>query len=169
MDEPADPSNWGGKVVSHAQVQEIARYSKEVWPKVPVVIRAWPDYLRGADLRDVDAVWIHYLYRRGPLDEFIATQVRDLKALGLTIIGGLNVLNGGSPSSGIPGKREGLKGMSADELRTWGSRWLKEPDLCGFLLWEHSSSYFSRPDIKAAMEDLAAQARAYPMRSCKRG
>lgn len=168
MDEPADPTNWSGKVVTHAQVEEIARYSKEVWPNLPVLIRAWPDYLKGADLTNVDAVWIHYLYRRGPLDEFIATQVHELKALGLVIVGGLNVLNGGSPSSDIPGKKDGLKAMSPDELRTWGARWLAEPDMCGFFLWEHSNSYFSRPEIKAAIADLADKARAYPMRSCKK-
>jgi hypothetical protein len=58
--------------------------------------------------------------------------------------------------------------MTADELRTWGSRWLDEPDMCGFLLWEHSNSYFARPEIKAAMAELAAKARAYPKRSCKK-
>jgi hypothetical protein len=169
MDEPADPSNWGGKSVTHAQVEEIARYSKQVWPSLPVVIRAWPDYLRGLNLKDVDAVWIHYLHRRGPIDEFIGTNLREIRALGLNIVGGLNVLNGGSPSSNIPGKRQGLKGMSADELRTWGARWLAEPNMCAFLLWQYSESYFARPDIKAAIQDLAAQARAYPKRSCKKG
>ena len=168
MDEPADPTNWSGKVVSQAQIAEIARYSKEVWPTMPTMIRAWPEYLKGADLRNVDALWIHYLHRRGPIEAFIATHMREIRELGLIPVGGLNVLNGGSPSSPIPGKRQGMKAMTADELRAWGAKWLAEPGMCAFLLWEYSDPYFSRPEIKAAVTDLAAQARAYPKRSCKK-
>jgi hypothetical protein len=87
----------------------------------------------------------------------------------LIVVGGLNVLNGGSPESEIPGKKDGLKAMSPDELRTWGARWLQEPDMCAFLLWEYSGSYLARPEIQSAVADLAAMARAYPKRSCRKG
>jgi hypothetical protein len=166
MDEPADPSNWSGKIVTSAQLEEIARYSKEVWPNLPVVLRAWPDYLRTLNLKDVDAIWIHYLHRRGPIDEFLGTHLKEIRAMGLNIVGGLNVLNGGSPDSPIQGKREDLKAMSPDELRTWATRWFAEPGMCGFWLWEYSESYFARPEIKAALDDVVAKARAYPKRSC---
>lgn len=168
MDEPSDPSNWSGKPVTHAEIEEIARYSKEVWPTMPVLIRVWPDYLKGADVTNLDAIWIHYLHRRGPIDEFISTHLAEIRALGLNVVGGLNVLNGGSPESNIPGKKDGLKGMTPDELRAWGGKWLAQPGMCAFLLWEYSDAYFSRPEIKEAIADLAAQARAYPMRSCKK-
>jgi hypothetical protein len=58
--------------------------------------------------------------------------------------------------------------MSADEIRTWGTRFLSEPDICAFFLWEWDPPYLARPDIKAAVEDLAAKARNYPQKSCKR-
>ena len=58
--------------------------------------------------------------------------------------------------------------MSADELRSWGGRLLAQPNLCVFLLWEYDEAYLARPDIKAAIDDLAAIARSYPSRKCGR-
>ena len=58
--------------------------------------------------------------------------------------------------------------MSADELRSWGGRLLEQPNLCAFLVWEWDEEYLARADIKAAMEDLAAKARAYPTNNCSR-
>ena len=41
MDEPSD-KNWNGHQVSRAQIDEMARYSKEIWPDMPAMIRGWP-------------------------------------------------------------------------------------------------------------------------------
>ena len=67
MDEPSDRSNWNGHQVSPAEIDEMARYSKEVWPTMPAIIRAWPDYLKagGYQYKYLDAVRIHYLARLG--------------------------------------------------------------------------------------------------------
>jgi hypothetical protein len=62
-----------------------------------------------------------------------------------------------------------LKGMSPNELRTWGARWMEQPGMCAFLLWQYDSSYLARPEIQAAITDVAAMARAYPKRSCMKG
>jgi hypothetical protein len=166
MDEPSDPSNWNGKAVPLADIEEIARYSKEVWPTMPTLIRTWPEYLEGYQFPHLDAVWFHYLDRWAPLDGFIGEHFPAARALGLNIVGGLNVLNGGSSQSGIPGKKAGKFAMSADEVRAWGERILAEPGMCAFLFWEYSDAYLSRPDIRAALEDLVAKARDYPQRSC---
>jgi hypothetical protein len=167
MDEPQDPTNWNGKLVSQAQIEEIAKYSKEIWPSMLTMIRAKPDYLAGYQYPHLDAIRTHYLDRFAPLDEFIAAQVQGAKALGVGLVGGLNVLNGGSKESGIPGQRAGKNAMSADEIRSWGGRFLSEPYLCGFLMYEYDSTYFSRPDIQAAVADLAEMARSLPNRSCR--
>jgi hypothetical protein len=168
MDEPNDPHNWSGKVVSLPEIEEMARYSKEIWPTMPTYIRTLPSYLKGGQFPDLDALWFHYVARFGDIDNFIETNFSAARALGLTIIGGLNVLNGGSESSNVPGKKQGKNGMSADELRSWGSKMLAQPGMCAFLLWEWSDSYLARPDIKAALDDLTAKARDYPARSCGR-
>ena len=168
MDEPNDRSNWSGQVVSHADIEEMARYSKELWPGMPTYIRTLPAYLKGGSFPHLDALWFHYVERFGPIDNFIATNFAGARALGLKIISGLNVLNGGSASSGIPGKKEGKYAMNADELRSWGGKLLSEPDQCAFLLWEWEDGYLSRPEIKAALEDLNQKARNYPHASCSK-
>jgi hypothetical protein len=166
LDEPQDRANWHGSQVSPAQIEEMARYSKEIWPTLPTVVRAFPEYLKGQSYRYLDAVRIQYLDQFGPLDAFMSTHVREAKALGLAMIGGLNVINGGSSRSGIPGRRTGKFGMSAAEIRSWGSTFMSEPYLCGFLLWEYDENYFSRPDIKEALEELSRKARDLPKKVC---
>jgi hypothetical protein len=169
LDEPSDPSNWNGKLVTKEQIDEMARYSKEIWPTLPTMIRAWPDYLHGFQYKHLDAIRFHYLEtRHGPLDAFLQKNMSASRAMGLAIVGGLNVLNGGSKNSGIPGRADNRFAMSASELRAWGTRFLNEPGMCAFILWEHDEKYLGRSDIKAALEELAAKARSYPKQRCRK-
>jgi hypothetical protein len=166
MDEPADPGNWSGKVVPLADIEEIAAYSKQVWPTMTTMIRSWPEYLKGYEFKHLDAIWFHYLDRWAPLDGYIAEHYTTARSLGLNIVGGLNVMNGGSSSSGIPGKHAGKNAMSADEIRAWGEKLLDQPGTCAFLFWEYNDAYLSRPDIKAAMQEITDKAKSYPTRDC---
>jgi hypothetical protein len=167
LDEPQDPTNWNGKQVSQATIEEIAKYSKQIWPTMLTIIRAFPDYLKGYQYPHLDAIRLQYLDRFAPLEDFIAAQVQGAKALGVGLVGGLNVLNGGSKQSGIPGRRAGKNAMSAEEIRSWGGRFLSEPYICGFLMYEYDSTYFSRPDIQAAVADLSQMARSLPEKACR--
>ena len=173
MDEPSDPSNWNGDQVTPAEIDEMAEYSKGIWPTMPTVIRAYPDYLKagGYQYRYLDAVRIHYLDRLGDVDEFITEMVQGAEDLHLALIGGLNVLNGGSKDSGIPGAAEGKFAMNADELRAWGTKYLNNAPLCAFFLWqydEHFLEYYERPGIKEALADLKKIAEGMPKKACKK-
>jgi hypothetical protein len=173
MDEPSDRSNWNGHQVSPAEIDEMARYSKEVWPTMPAIIRAWPDYLKagGYQYKYLDAVRIHYLARLGDVDQFIDEMAKGAADLNLALIGGLNVLNGGSPNSGIPGRAEGKFAMSADELRSWGTKFLTKAPLCAFFVWEYDDTfteYLKRPGIKEAFADLKKIAEDMPKKPCKK-
>jgi hypothetical protein len=168
MDEPSDPTNWNGHPVPPATVDEMARYSKSIWPDMPTVIRGWPAYLKGYQYQYLDAAWAQYHERFGPIDAFISTNIHDAQAAGLALVAGLNVLNGGTSSSGIPGKTTGKFAMSASELRTWGNALLSEPYFCALFMWQWDDRYFSRPDIKSAMEDLETKARNTPKKECHR-
>jgi hypothetical protein len=167
MDEPNDRRNWSGQQVSQADIAEMARYSKEVWPSMVTMIRAFPEYLEGHEYPHLDAIRVQYAPRFGPIDSFINAQVQGAKALGVAMVGGLNVLNGGSGESGIPGTREGKYAMSADEIRVWGGRWLAEPYICAFLMYYYDSAYLSRPDIRAALSELSEKARGLPKKECR--
>lgn len=167
LDEPSDRTNWNGQRVSHEDIEAMAEYSKQVWPTMATMIRARTDYLTGNRYPHLDAVRIQYLHRFGPITDFLNENVQAAKSLGLELVGGLNVINGGSPTSGIPGRREGMYAMSADEIRSWGTTFLSEPGLCAFMLYEYDSTYFSRPDIQAALSELSQKARTLPNRACR--
>ncbi|MGH9893448.1 MAG: hypothetical protein ACREA0_15955 [bacterium] len=167
LDEPSDPHNWNGKVVPLAEIEEMARYSKEIWPSLTTIIRAWPSFLKGYEYRHLDATWIQYLDRFGDLEEFIATRVHDAKALGLAVVGGVNAIHGGAKDNGMPSYGINKTSMSPSELRTWGGRLLSE-DVCLFIIWEYRAAYFSRPEIQSALEDLSRQAKSLPKKTCRR-
>jgi hypothetical protein len=51
LDEPNDPTNWNGQIVSGATVDTMAQYSKQIWPNLPTVVRAEPGYLAQAKVQ----------------------------------------------------------------------------------------------------------------------
>lgn len=166
LDEPNDARNWNGHVVALADIAEMARYSKEIWPTMPTIIRTWPAFLEGHEYPDLDAVRVQYHARLGDLEQFIRDNVRRARGLNLLLVGGLNVLNGGGSESGMPMRSERRYPMSPSQLRAWGGRYLKEPDLCAFVLWEYEDEYFSIPEVKAALAELGRQAAALPKQAC---
>jgi hypothetical protein len=167
IDEPQDPTNWNGHPVTQAQIEQMAAYSKQVWPTLTTMARSKLEYLRGGQYPHLDVVRIQYLARFGPIDDWISSSVSQAKALHLAMVGGLNALNGGGKDSGIPGQAEGKFAMNADELRTYGRRFMSEPYLCGFLLFQWEPGYMNRPDIKAALNDLAGYAAQLPNKACQ--
>jgi hypothetical protein len=116
MDEPSDRRNWNGNLVSRADIDEMARYSKEIWPELPTIIRGWEWYLKGYDSKYLDAAWAGYVERFGSIDEFVSSNVRDAKASGLNLVVGLNVLAGGG-KEGLPGYKEGRNSMTAAQMK----------------------------------------------------
>jgi hypothetical protein len=168
FDEPHDPANWGGRTVPRATIDEMARYSKQVWPGLPTVVRAWPKYLKGYRYRYLDAAWAQYSARFGPVAAFMRNNVRDAKASGLALVIGMNQLNGGNRAGGLRGFSTGYA-MTASQLRSWGSQMLSDPYPCAFLSWQYNARYMNRSDIKAAKAQLAAKARSKGSKSCRGG
>lgn len=167
MDEPHDPSNWAGRTVSRADVDEMAKYSKQIWPSMLTVIRGWPDYLKGYEYKYLDAAWAQYSDRFGDIDQFISNNVRDARSSGLGLVVGLNLLAGGD-RTGIKGFYDNKYAMSASTVRQWGNKLLDEGYVCAFISWKYDPDYFSRSDIKSALEDLSEKARNRPKRPCSK-
>ncbi len=167
MDEPSDPSNWNGHQVSLADIDEMARYSKEIWPELPAIIRGWPAYLKGYQYKYLDAAWAQYHVRFGSIDDFIANNVRDAKATRLALVLGLNTVAGGGPG-GIPGYHNDKFAMTNAQVRSWGNALLAEPYVCAFFMFRWNQDYFGRPDIEEAMGELRKKAESLPNRACRR-
>ena len=156
IDEPNDPANWNGKPVPASTVEEMARYSKQLWPSMTTVVRVDPTYLRH-DHRYLDAAWAQYVYRKGSADDYIRTHVNAAQDRGLGLITGLNVIKGGPNGSR----------MSASQIRDWGSTLLGSSYPCAFISWQWNDDYLSTSAVKDAMDVLRNKAENRATKSCR--
>jgi hypothetical protein len=157
IDEPNDPANWDGQPVPPSVLEEMARYSKQIWPNLPTIVRVEPDYL--ADNHQyLDAAWAQYLSRKGAADDFIRSNVAAAQKRGLGLIVGLNVLKGGTPN----GTR-----MTASQLESWGSALLSSTYPCAFISWTYDAGYLSTGGVSGAMDALRRQAQSRSVRTCR--
>jgi hypothetical protein len=185
LSEAKARSEWGGVVVPNNVLDEMARFSKEIWPAMATVLRTDPSDLEvhAAGYKDpwpcwrwrhLDAASARYLVRKGNAERFAINQQASADRQHLGLVVGLNVVSGGNGSSGIPGWAAGKWAMSPDELRSYGSEMLRGTRPCAFELWRYETPgtefedfyYFRRPDIIGAMGELAALAAQRPARSC---
>jgi hypothetical protein len=157
IDEPNDPSNWNGQPVSASTVDEMGRYSKQLWPGMPTIVRTEPAYF-SFNPRYVDAAWAQYLSRRGDVGSYIRKQVSDAQNRGLQLVVGMNVIKGGTPNG---------TQMSASEVKEWGSTLLSSSYPCAFISWQYSSSYLNNSGIEDAMSYLRNKAENRSSRSCR--
>jgi hypothetical protein len=159
IDEPNDPANWNGRPVTPAVLEEMAKYSKQLWPDLPTVVRVEPSYL-ARDHRYLDAAWAQYLNRRGDVGDYIRRNVADAQERGVALIVGMNVLKGGIPN---------LTPMTPSEVQSWGSTLLSSSYPCAFISWNWDADYVSSSGMGAAMDALRRQAENRSTRSCRAG
>jgi hypothetical protein len=157
IDEPNDPRNWGGRPVPASMVEQMAKYSKDLWPGMATIVRVTPDYL-GNDHRYLDAAWAAYLWRHGNVNDYLRRNVAEAQKRGLQLVVGLNVIDGGNPKK-TP--------MSAREVEEWGSAMLDSSYPCAFIMWTHNDTYLKSSGMPNAMDALSRQARNRSTKSCK--
>jgi hypothetical protein len=159
VDEPNDPANWGNQPIPGGTVEAMAEYSKQIWPNMATVVRVDPGYLAqfNLDYQYLDAAWSQYVERKGPADAYIQRSVTDAKALGLQLVVGLNILDGGL----------GIVPLTATEVQEAGSALLASPYPCAFISWQYDSSYLAGPGIGDAMDALRSQAQSRATRTCR--
>src|SRR5439155_10140635 len=63
IDEPQRAEKWGGKAISQATIEEMARYSKQLWPGMSSIVRVVPSWLASAPISYtyLDAAWTQYV------------------------------------------------------------------------------------------------------------
>jgi len=137
----------------------MARYSKQIWPKLPTVVRTESSYLAkwSGTYRYLDAAWAQYVHRKGDVDVFLSRNVADAKRKGLALVVGLNILKGGPNSSA----------MTASQVKTWGSRMLSSSYPCAFISWKYDAAYLSSSSMKEAMSMLRSKAQNRSTRGCR--
>jgi hypothetical protein len=169
IDEPHRSVRWGGKAISQKTLEEMARYSKQLWPRMTTIVRVAPSYLAGASFtyQYVDAGWTQYQVSKGDPAKWVAAEAAVAKREGLGLVVGLNVLDGGNGSSGIRGFTRGKWAMSPSEIRNYGSAMLGQSHACAFFNWTHDPEYYERSSIRSAMADVSAKASSHAKTSCR--
>ncbi|HNH46769.1 MAG TPA: hypothetical protein PKY30_07015 [Myxococcota bacterium] len=171
-----DITNFSGRDPDAADLEEMARYSKELMPGLMTFVRQQASHLpepAGGRYVYVDAAVNQYEVMEGPVDLYGAGNAAASERLGLGIINGLNIADGGDGSSGQAGYRANHYAMSAEEILRFGHELLRVPNCGMFLNWEYDSKeqwhdgtigtdYFTRPELQAALIDLGQTAQRIP-------
>jgi hypothetical protein len=159
VDQPNCASCWGGKAIAWATVEEMARYSKSIWPRLATVARVAPSDLASATFRwsYLDAGWAQYNTRMGDINTYLARQVSQAKNEGLGLVAGLNV----DDAAGV-----NTAPMTAAQIKTFGTALASHPYVCALAGWKYDATYLSQTGIKAAFDAVASIARNRTSGSC---
>jgi hypothetical protein len=179
VDEPFCASCWGGRAIPSSQVEEMASYSKSIWPKLPTIVRSPPSLLAQQNYRYLDVAWAQW---EGPLhlpsykmtpEQFRDRETAAAKARGLGLIFGMNYLDAGDGSSRIGGtyrnatsSRVNRWQMSSTEVKRVGSVFAAAAYGCALLSWKHNTAFLSRPGMSSAIKQVAQLAANRQASSC---
>lgn len=172
-----DIDTFSGTDPTAAELDEMARYSQEKFPGLMTFVRQTcsrmptPDTENG-EYQYVDNCVNQYTnypgYSDGPIDSYVTTQISAADTLGLGMINGLNIVDGGDGSSGELGSRSNHYAMTATEITEYGEALLNVPNLQMFLMWEYDgeqtswlsshytygADYFDQSALQAALAGL---------------
>jgi hypothetical protein len=159
IDEPACVACWGGKPIPWSTVEEMARYSKSIWPSLPTAARVDPSKLAAATFRwtYLDAGWAQYNTRKGDLQDYLDRELAVAKQEGLGLVAGMNLLDG-SGSNTAP--------MTPTQLKQFGTIIASNPSVCGLVGWRHDPAYLRQSGVMAAFDAIADVARRRRSASC---
>jgi hypothetical protein len=162
VDQPNCASCWGGRAIAWSTVEEMARYSKSVWPGLATTVRAAPSVLAGASFRwsYLDAGWAQYTTRRGDARAFVSSEAAAAKAEGLGLILGVNFLQAAGGSSAP---------MSAAQIKQVGTALAKESSACALVGWKYDGRYLGQSGIRQALDSVAKVARSRNAAACVAG
>jgi hypothetical protein len=164
IDEPGAAPQWGGQAVPLAMLDQMAQYSKSIFPDLLTAVRAAPTSLQGHSWRYLDVAWAQYAARKGPIDLYVPPEVAAAQAQGLGLVVGLNISKGGDGSSGLGSA--GDWSMSGAEILQYGRPLLDAPYSCAFLSWDARASVIGQTDVAAALEELSHIAQSHTGTSC---
>lgn len=163
-----DIDDFTGTDPTAADLDEMARFSQEILPGLMAFVRCQATKMpvpENGQYIYVDAVVNQYKASEGPVETYVANQLSKAQSLGVDIINGMNICDGGDGSSGQQGWRSDKFAMTAEEIVNYGEVLMSVPDLKLFLMWEYDgeevwpdgtigSDYFDQPDLQAALSYL---------------
>jgi hypothetical protein len=158
IDEPNDKSNFGGRAVPPVMLEEMAKYSKHLWPNMATLVRVESTYLGewSGSYQYLDAAWAQWVARKGDPVVYISRNVAEAKRKGLALVVGLNLIDGNF-----------LQPLSPSLIRSAGSALLNTSYPCAFLSWQYDADYLSNAGVRDALRYLRSKALNRPFKSCR--
>jgi hypothetical protein len=159
VDQPTCASCWGGRAISWATIEEMARYSKSVWPGLPTTVRVAPTVLAEASFRwsYLDAGWAQYTTLRGDAKAFVTHEAAAAKAEGLGLVVGVNFYQAAGGNTAP---------MTASQIKQIGTVLAKDASACALVGWKHDDSFMSQSGIRQALDSVATVAKSRTAASC---
>jgi hypothetical protein len=159
IEQPGCASCWGGQAIPWQTVEEMARYSKSIWPALPTTVRVAPSQLAKATFHwtYLDAGWAEYNTQLGDPRTFLSTQASKAKLAGLGLVAGLNIVDG-SGFNTTP--------MTAAQIKTYGTILAGDASVCAFVGRSYDATYLSQSGIRAALDSVTAVAKKRSPASC---
>lgn len=164
-----DIHNFEGSGPSGDELDEMARYSKQVLPGLKTAVREeaarMPRPLLGS-YQHLDASLNQYVSSYGDVEDYALINEEAAGDLGLDIVNGLNIADGGDGRSQQPGWGDNRWAMSSDEIVEYGYVLSAVPGCVLFMAWEYDgeeqwsdgsigSDYFDQPENTEALAWLA--------------
>ncbi len=171
------PTNWGGKGITNQQVDEMAKWWKELVPGLAT-------FVAGGYADDLAITGYSFAYLDGSISQYNARYMGDVtvwrdKALAAartaktSIILSLNVLAGGKLvtgcykfTSGDPAVA-GTCAMTPTEIRTYGQVLAAGEGACGLASWKTTAEYQALPGVTDALKYVGELASKRPATSCR--
>jgi hypothetical protein len=163
LDEP-NHTDWGG-VITKATLDEMAAYSKSIFPTMPAGVVA-PYWWRATErYKVVDFIvaqtWKTTLTPAAFRDAAVAAANQNGVAVALS----LNLF-GGPPVPGCALTQWGTCPMTAAEIRDWGQ--VVGVAGCALLMWKYDATFMSTPENAQAFRDVGDLLAKTASRPCKR-
>jgi hypothetical protein len=175
MDEPANvsPTNsWGPEgTMNKARVDELCHYVKQMFPTMPVGVLHDHRILEPTKgYQHCEFLVSQYRLSKGDVREFRDGGLEFARRHNMQIIFSLNILHGGNPGTDCEKWGDDPRGilcpMSPTQLRDWGTM-LGEAG-CAFMMWKYQREYINKPEIQAALRDVATSLSRVQRKSCGR-
>jgi hypothetical protein len=164
-------SHWGGVAITNAQIDQMARWWKELAPGITTFVAGgYATDLVGYTYSALDGSINQYnAGYMGDVTAWRDKQVAAAKSAKTSLILSLNILDGGRIVYGCAHPSSGTKcAMTPTEIRTYGTAVAAASGLCGFASWKQQDAYESVAGVTEALRYMTSLANQYPHTSCKR-
>lgn len=159
-DDYGNKDDWGGKVVTNAQVDSSRSLLHQRFPSIALGVRIGPPWITSKNLRDsLDFMLDQYREKFDPdFVRWFSTRMAQAKAWGMKYVGAVNVSDCGPTTGGGPCK--------PDKLLAYYLWLAQNKDVCALAGYMHDPADVAAK--KAQWDSIAVVVRKTPRRSCKR-